>query len=292
MAYLIAALLFWASSFTAGKLAYQAFDPALVVLLRLVIASALVLPFFLKHYKNIDKALKKRLWAVSFLMFPIGILIQFIGLSYTSASSAVTIIGTEPILVLFLGFVFFGKQVAWYDWLLGVLAFFGIFLLVMGAGDNGVVSLFGLLLVFLAGVGFALSLHISQSLMQHMTPKLYTAAILVQGTCLCLPFSLVLTKSWQVNPSPQGVLAVLYLGVCCSFLAYKLWNMGLAKTPARLSGILIALEPVFGVMIAMLFLGERMSAMSALGSVLVIGAASASTLIPMLSRSKGEQANT
>lgn len=286
MAYLVAALVFWASSFTAGKLAYEAFDPALVVLLRLVIASTMVLPFFLKHYKSIDKTLKKRLWSVSFLMFPVGILVQFLGLSYTSASSAVTIIGTEPILVLFLGFVFFGKQVVWYDWLLGILAFFGIFLLVMGAGNDGAVDLFGLFLVFLAGIGFALSVHMSQSLMQYMTPKLYTATILVQGTCLCLPLSLSLTQSWTVRPSLQGMLAVVYLGVCCSFLAYKLWNMGLAKTPARLSGILIALEPVFGVMIAMVLLGERMSALSAFGSVLVIGAACASTLIPMFVRPK------
>lgn len=38
MFYLVIALLIWASSFTAGKYAYQMFDPALVVELRLLIA--------------------------------------------------------------------------------------------------------------------------------------------------------------------------------------------------------------------------------------------------------------
>lgn len=42
MFYLVIALLIWASSFTAGKYAYQMFDPALVVELRLLIAMLLL----------------------------------------------------------------------------------------------------------------------------------------------------------------------------------------------------------------------------------------------------------
>lgn len=282
MFYLVIALLIWASSFTAGKYAYQMFDPALVVELRLLIAGAIVLPFFLKYYNTIEAKIRRRLWGLSFLIFPVGIMLQFIGLAYTSASSAVTIIGTEPILVLLLGFAFFAKAVAWYDWLLSLLAFLGIGLLVLGSKTDGAVNLFGLSLVFLAGVGFALSIHLGQYVMRHITPKLYTAAILIQGAILCLPLCLLFTRSWQVHFSWTGLFAVMYLGICCSWLAYKCWNIGLQKTPAHISGMLIALEPVFGVLIAMLLLGERMTLLTALGSVLVIASAAASTLIPIL----------
>lgn len=286
MLYIIIALLIWASSFTAGKYAYQMFDPAIVVELRLMIASAIVLPFFLKYYKTIDQSLKTKLWGISFLMFPIGILMQFIGLAYTSASSAVTIIGTEPILVLLLGFLFFSKKVAWYDWILSIVAFLGIGLLVLGSKSDGSVDLFGLTLVFLAGIGFTLSIHLGQSFMEKIEPKLYTSVVLVQGAILCLPLSILLTKSWQIQFSWVGLFAVIYLGVCCSWLAYKLWNLGLQKTPAHISGMLIALEPVFGVLIAMLFLGERMTLLTATGSILVIGAAILSTIIPVLKSRK------
>lgn len=282
MFYIIVALLIWASSFTAGKYAYQMFDPAIVVQLRLLIASAIVLPFFLKYYRTIAAPIRRKLWGLSFLMFPIGIMVQFIGLSYTSASSAVTIIGTEPILVLLLGFAFFAKPVACYDWLLSLLAFFGIVLLVLGSKSDGAVSLLGLGLVFLAGVGFAFSIHLGQYFMQQMAPKLYTSTILVQGAILCLPLCLLLTKSWYMQFNWQGLLAVIYLGVCCSWLAYKCWNIGLQKTPAHISGMLIALEPVFGVLIAMILLGERMTLLAALGSALVIGSAACSTLMPIL----------
>lgn len=286
MLYMIIALVIWASSFTAGKFAYEMFDPAIAVQLRLLIAGLIVLPLFLKSYASIPSVIRKKLWGLSFLIFPIGIFVQFIGLGYTSASSAVTIIGTEPILVLLLGFLLFRKQVAWYDWLLSIIAFLGIGLLVLGSKSDGAVNLFGLLLVFIAGIGFTLSVHLGQHIMEKIAPNVYTATILIQGTILCLPLTLLFTQSWQVNFSWFGVLSVIYLGVCCSWLAYKLWNLGLQKTPAHISGMLIALEPVFGVMIAMLLLGERMSLITALGSVLVIGAAIISTITPIFLEQK------
>lgn len=219
-------------------------------------------------------------------MFPIGIFMQFMGLFYTSASSAVVVIGTEPILVLLLGFLLFKQKVAIYDWVLSLIALIGICLLVLGSKNDGAVNLFGLTLVFLAGVGFTLSLYIAKDIMKQLDNKVYTSAILVQGMVLCLPFSLILIKNWQINFSWLGLLSVIYLGVCCSWLAYKLWNIGVNRTPAHIAGMLIALEPVFGVLIAMVLLGERIGYLVALGSVLVIGSAMLSTMIPILKERK------
>lgn len=282
MLYIIIALLIWASSFTAGKYAYTMFDPALAIQIRLFIASLIVLPFFIKTYPSIDKPLRKKLWGIAFLMTPVAILMQFMGLFYTSASSAVVIIGTEPIIVLLLGFLFFKQKIALYDWILSLIAFIGIGLLVLGSKTDGAVNLFGLMLVFVAGCGFALSIHLAKNIMNAIDNKVYTATLLVQGTVLSLPISLWLIKDWTIHFNWAGLFSVIYLGVFCSFVAYKLWNIGLNKTPAHISGMLISLEPVFGVLIAFVFLGERMSLLTALGSILVIGSAMLSTVIPIL----------
>lgn len=281
MVYIIIALLIWSSSFTAGKYSYSMFDPAMAIELRFIMASLIVLPFFIKTHPLIEKRIRTKLWGVSFLMFPIGIFMQFMGLFYTSASSAVVLIGTEPILVLLLGFLLFKQKVAIYDWLLSLIAFIGIGFLVLGSQNDGAVNLFGLILVFLAGTGFALSLYVAKDIMKQLDNKVYTSAILVQGMILCLPLSLFLIKDWQVDFNWLGLFSIIYLGLGCSWLAYKLWNIGLNKTPAHISGMLISLEPVFGVLFAFLFLGERMSSMTALGSMLVIGSAMLSTVIPI-----------
>ncbi|WP_066800599.1 DMT family transporter [Moraxella oblonga] len=284
MLYIIIALFIWASSFTAGKYAYTMFDPAMAVQIRFFIASAIALPLFLKSYPTIDKSLRQKLWGISLLMFPIGILVQFIGLSYTSASSAVVMIGAEPIMILILGFLLFKQKIAIYDWLLSVIAFLGIGLLVLGSQTDEVVNLFGLFLVFIAGMGFALSVHLAKNIMNVIDNQAYTAIILVQGAIISLPISLSVIKDWTIHFNWLGLLSVIYLGIGCSWLAYKLWNLGLNKTPAHISGMLIVLEPVFGVLIAFLFLGETMSLLTALGSILVIGSAILSTLIPIIKK--------
>lgn len=282
MFYIIIALLIWASSFVAGKYAYTMFDPALAIQIRLLIASAIVLPFFLKNYHTINKEKRKKLWGIAFLMTPVAILAQFMGLSYTSASSAVVVIGTEPILVLLLGFLFFKQRIAVYDWVLSIVSFVGIGLLVLGSQSDGAVNLFGLFLVFISGSGFALSVHLAKNIINTLDNKVYTATLLVQGMILSLPISLLLIKTWEIQFNWIGLLSVIYLGVCCSWLAYKFWNLGLNKTPAHISGMLIALEPVFGVLIAFIVLGERMSVLTAIGSCLVIVAAVLSTIIPII----------
>ena len=71
------------------------------------------------------------------------------------------------------------------------------------------------------------------------------------------------------------------MGIGCSWLAYLLWNKGMNKVPANVSGLLISLEPVIGVIMAVLILGEHLSTMSAMGITVVI----ASTFVAgMLSR--------
>ncbi|MGN6950194.1 EamA family transporter, partial [Neisseria sp. P0016.S005] len=73
------------------------------------------------------------------------------------------------------------------------------------------------------------------------------AASMAVEAVLCLPFSLVLADSYQIYWSWGGTLSILYLGIGCSWLAYLLWNKGMNKVPAHVAGLLISLEPVIGV---------------------------------------------
>ncbi|PRI26093.1 threonine and homoserine efflux system, partial [Haemophilus influenzae] len=95
MLYQILALLIWSSSLIVGKLTYSMMDPVLVVQVRLIIAMIIVMPLFLRRWKKIDKPMRKQLWWLAFFNYTAVFLLQFIGLKYTSASSAVTMIGLE-----------------------------------------------------------------------------------------------------------------------------------------------------------------------------------------------------
>lgn len=54
------------------------------------------------------------------------------------------------------------------------------------------------------------------------------------------------------------------------------------SVPANLSGLLIPLEPLFGVLLALLLLGERITPLSGLGIALVIATTLVAGAIPTL----------
>ena len=92
MFYQILALIIWSSSFIAAKYAYAVIDPALMVGVRLLIAALLVLPTCRRHIGKIPRREWKPLLAVSFISYVFTLMLQFIGLKYTSAASASTIV--------------------------------------------------------------------------------------------------------------------------------------------------------------------------------------------------------
>lgn len=286
MIYQIIALFIWASSFVAGKYAFTMLDPVLTVQARLVIISLLIFPLFLRHWKQVDHRLRPQLWCLGFINYPAIFLLQFMGLHYTSAASAATIIGLEPLLIVFMGHVFFQDKAAWYHWLFGTIAFVGVALLIAGGSHEGEITMLGCTLVLLAGLLFSASLRWTKSMIHQITAPAYTAISLILGTLTCLPFTFLFTQNWAIHWNGQGIAGLLYLAIFCSWIAYWLWNKGLNSTHTNLTGLLTALEPIFGVGLAVGLLGERISLLSWLGILIIVTATVLASLMPKLIANK------
>lgn len=281
MLYQIMALLIWASSFVAAKYTYSMMDAVWMVQSRLLLSGLVVLPFALGYLKTLPRAKWPVLLWIAFINQVVVLLLQFIGVQHTSAASAVTIIGLEPLLMVFLGHFFFHDKAQSYHWWCGALAFAGVAILIAGGaegGHNGNISLFGCLLVLLAGLVFCAIFRPTQKLIADIGASAYTSLSFVLAAPLCLPFTLWLGQTQTIAWNTQGIFALLYLGIGCSWLAYWLWNKGMSRVSANTSGLLTSLEPVFGISMAFMILGERVTALSALGMVLVIGATSFAAL--------------
>lgn len=281
MIYLLLASFLWGTSFIAGKFAYETLDPALVVLFRLIIAGVILFPITLRFIKKNSKSDVdwKKIALLGFLTYPATFLLQFIGLQYTSASSAATMIGIEPLMVILIGQLFFKEKASLTIWLLGIIAFIGVFLLV-GLSDSEEISLIGCLLVLASTIVVALWLRLSKSVLGNLNPKVYTALSLQLGTLIGLPFMLLLIKDWNINFSYSSIIALLYLGIGCSLFANWAWNKGLSETETNKSGIFLALEPVFGVLFSIILLNDSLSITSWVGVALVILSAAVCLVLP------------
>ena len=154
MFYQIAAMMIWSSAFIAAKFAETMLDPILLVQFRLLIVAVILLPIGIPMFRKLPKNAWKPLIWLSFLNYIAVLILQFKGLQYTSASSALTMLGLEPLLVVFIGHFFFDDKARRYHWICGVLAFIGVFTLILGgqhAGKGGEISLLGCAMV-LSGV--------------------------------------------------------------------------------------------------------------------------------------------
>jgi drug/metabolite transporter (DMT)-like permease len=64
--------------------------------------------------------------------------------------------------------------------------------------------------------------------------------------------------------------AMLYVGIFPSFVGYVFWNRAVAEVGSNVAGIFMHLMPVFGSLLAWLFLGERIQAFHLAGIGLIL----------------------
>ncbi len=286
MIYLLLCIIIWASSFIVGKSATNELDPVLLVQIRLVIGALIVLPIFLPAYRRIPTGKQPMVWLLSFLTLPVCFVLQFVGLSMTSASSAIAILGLNPLLSVLVGHFCFGLRARMMDFVLSIVAFVGIFMMIFAAKGSGQISLLGCLLVMLGCLSFILCMFASKSIIAQMSSQAYTTVSIVFGAISCLPLTVIFAKQWQPPTTATALSSVLYLGVACSYLAMVFWNKGLAKSNAVIAGFLLALEPVIGLVMAMIAFGDSLPWLSWLGITLVIGSALCSVGIPASNSAK------
>ena len=265
--YLLAAAFLWGTSFVAGKFAIGMADAPLAVLIRFMIAAVFWLPAFFPAIRALPRGKLGSLTMLAFLMIPATFLLQFIGLHYTTAASAAVMIGFEPLMFVLVGWLLWGERLTAINLAFGALALTGV-LLVMGWPQGAQFA--GCALVLLSTAVVAVWVRWSKPWMSEIGVKHFTALTTVIGTVLLVPFTALLTTRWEIRWSGEGTIALLYLGVGCSLIAGWCWNKGIEAANANAGGLFLALEPVFGVSLAALLLGEALGPIAIAGACLII----------------------
>ncbi len=129
----------------------------------------------------------------------------------------------------------------------------------------------GVLWGVLAGATFALLSVLNRQLTRSypsMAISLYqdsVAALVLLPTLLFVPTGGLFTL--------RTLLLLLALGLGCTALAHTLFIAGLRQVTAQAASLIASLEPVWGILFALLLLGEIPSLRTLLGGVIILGAA-------------------
>lgn len=271
MPYLLLAVVLWGSSFIAGKYAYNMVDPVLLVQIRLLISVLAMLPWLWQARKKLTRANLPMIALLGFMTFPLTFLLQFFGLWYTSAASAATMLGAEPMMLLLVGATCFKERLGLVELGLALLAFVGVVLVVWQPQDANI-SIKGCALVLASALAVAFWLRLSKLYIQQLGSMHYTALTLFFGAISCLPFTLIFSSHWQLQYEFKSVLALIYLGIACSVITSWAWNKGVAQSSANFAAMMLTFEPIFAVLFAMVLLGERLSPSAMMGTLIIIAA--------------------
>lgn len=272
---LTTAMLLWASSFIALKTVFLVFDPLFVLFCRMVIATVLLLP--LLYWQGARWRYQRGDWK---WMLGLGLcepclyfLFESQALLYTSASQAGLITATLPVLAAIGALIFLRERLSVQSWLGIVISLCGVVWLTFSSEANASAPnpLLGNALEFLAMICAAGYVLIAKKLSSRYSALTITAIQTVMG---CVWFGFSLLTPWgqwpQVFPL-DAVLWVLYLGAFITLGAYGLYTWSVSKVPVAMAAAFVNLIPVFTLILAGLFLNERLNGGQWLACLFVLG---------------------
>ena len=103
-------------------------------------------------------------------------------------------------------------------------------------------------------------------------PMSFLVATMGIGSTMILPFYLwEVAEGGRIDGGLPAWLALAYIAVFPSFVAYLFFNRGIELIGAARAGQSMHLMPVFGSMLAVLFLGEQFHVYHAVGIALIAG---------------------
>ncbi|HIK46310.1 MAG TPA: DMT family transporter [Leptolyngbyaceae cyanobacterium M65_K2018_010] len=172
-----------------------------------------------------------------------------------------------PVFVTLLEPLLFASGWRWQDGAIALTVVLGVALVVPSYRLGSAMTL-GALWGLLSGLSFALLQLLNKGYRQR-----HSALTIAFYQNLFAFLSLALVSPWAtVTPSLGDLGWLIILGVGCTALAHTLFIESLAVLRTQVASVISGLEPVYGIALAALVLGEMPTSRTLLGGLLIVGA--------------------
>ncbi len=254
---LIAAVIFWGSSYIADSIALRSFSPLVLCSLRFLISSSVLFTysrlsgkFRMPSHSDMKYIVITALTGISAYYY-----LENAAMNMTSASDASIISASYPLLTVLTGAVFF-RVLPRKRQLAGIAVGTAGVLLLTYSRSQEAGSLTGNLILLFDGFLWALYNHFTEKISPACSAMTATTLQIIIGTLGFLPF-LAISRPVFTVPSPASAAAALYLSLGCTIAALLLYNYGLRGTDSATAALYMNLMPVSGVILAALILHEH-----------------------------------
>ena len=268
--------LFWAGNSIVGRAARDLVPPAALSFWRWTFALLLLLPLAWPHLKR-DWPVLRANWPIVALLGALAIgsfnLLLYTGLQSTTALNSMLIQSALPALVLVAGALVMGDRTSLRQVAGVLISLIGV-LAIIARGDPAM--LWGLQLnIGDAIIGGAVLLWALYSVLLRRRPAVhplsFLAASIVVGIVVIVPvYAHELWSGRLIVPAMGSALAIAYVSIFPSFLAYLFFNRGVELIGSAATGQYMNVMPLMGAGLAMLFLGELLHLFHIAGLALIV----------------------
>jgi len=268
------AMIFWGTSFIATKVALEELTPLMIIFFRLVFAITLLTIIAVSTKRNFSVKLKSHGWIILLaLIASFHLWIQVTGLQYTTATNTGWIIGTAPVFMAILGFIFFKERLTPLKISGIVIAFAGL-LLLMTNGDISKLDFLshkGDFLILASAFTWSVYSMVNKKITINYSPLMTILFLFLMMALIIGPFTINNQYIQAVaHLSFSGWGAVLFLGIFCSGISYVLWSQALSEMEATKTGAFLYFEPFVTVISAWVLLNENITTMILISGLIIM----------------------
>ncbi len=281
---LVLTQLLWAGNIVLGRVAAGEIPPLMLAFLRWSIAAAIILPIAWPRIRR-DWPVIKANAPLLLLLSATGIAayntLAYWGLNYTTALNILLLQSIGPLIVALWSFALFRERLT-NGQLFGILtSLFGVVTIICHGDFTHLASL-----TFNVGDLMnlvALSIYGVYTVMLRKRPKMdhvgFLAITVAGGALMLAPIAaLEFASGARMDVNPGTLSIVFYVGIFPSLVAYTMFVRAVDLVGANRASPFFHLIPVFGAILAIVFLGEDFQLFHAIGFALVISGVVIATL--------------
>ena len=269
----IAVCILWGSTYLAIRIGVSDFPPALFAGIRFLIAGALVLIYaYSKGYKFPDNFTDVRRQAIVGLFLLLGgngLVVWAEQWVYSGATAL--LLAIVPLFNAILEwFLPKGPRIGLKGWFGLLIGFFGVALLVFTGSETRIIDVPGGIVLLLAAFSWSLGSVYSKTFKASGTMVANIGLQMLAGGIGLTIVGLLLGEASNIHLTSKGLGALAYLIIFGSILGYSSYIYLLQKWPASKAGTYAYVNPVVGVFLGAVILGEPVSPNVFISAIIIL----------------------
>ena len=262
----------WGGMYVVSKVVLEIIPPFALVTLRLVLgAITLAIVLLLRGFPKISRGQALEVLGVGIVGYGISLSLQFLGTKLSTAANGSLVTSATPAFVLLFAWFLLKERITSRRLIALSLATLGVIAVIDPRSAQLKPDLFlGNLLLLGAGVTWALYSVLVRKVTQDIDVLLFSLIAFLGGLPVSIPAAVWELSILGIGKITLGVIGgILFLGIISTALAMVLWNTAFAYVDANLASLTFFAQPVVGILLGWLFLGETISPLFLLGGLLI-----------------------